>query len=50
MKIAITSMSILAFIASLFGCRHEKPDMLDGPGMVYVDSEYRSFLIVKEKL
>lgn len=40
MKIAII-MGLFNFIASLFGCA-EKPQILDGPGMVYVDSDYRS--------
>jgi hypothetical protein len=39
-KIAII-MGLFNFIASLFGCA-EKPQMLDGPGMEYVDSDYRS--------
>lgn len=29
-------------LASLLGCSREKPEMLDGPGMVYVDSDYRT--------
>ena len=35
-------MTILAIIASLFGCSEPEPQILDGPGMVYVDSEYRN--------
>ncbi len=34
-------MSIFTMIASLFGCVG-KPQILDGPGMVYIDSEYRN--------
>lgn len=36
--------SILGVVAGLLGCNrfYEKPFMLDGPGMVYVDSEYRT--------
>ena len=41
MKIIMVFMEIFAFIASLFGCE-QKPDILDGPGMVYVDSDHRS--------
>ena len=35
-------MAILAILASLFGCGNPEPQILDGPGMVYVDSEYRN--------
>lgn len=35
-------MALLTILASLFGCTPEEPQILDGPGMVYVDSEYRS--------
>ena len=35
-------MAILAILASLFGCGKHDPYILDGPGMVYVDSEYRN--------
>ncbi len=37
-------IAIFTVIASLFGCRApgETPFMLDGPGMVYVDSEHRT--------
>lgn len=35
-------MSILAILASLFGCGKNDPYILDGPGMVYVDSDYRN--------
>lgn len=36
-------MGVFSFIASLFGCGHKgDPHILDGPGMVYVDSDYRS--------
>ena len=37
-------IAIFAVISGLFGCRTpgEKPFMLDGPGMVYVDSEHRT--------
>ena len=37
-------MAILAILASLFGCGKHDPYILDGPGMVYVDSEYRNFV------
>ena len=33
---------ITAIAASLFGCSKEKPQVLDGPGMEYKDSDYRS--------
>ena len=38
------AIAIFAVIAGLFGCRApgEKPFILDGPGMVYVDSEHRT--------
>lgn len=35
-------MGLFTFIASLFGCDPKDPIILDGPGMVYVDSDYRS--------
>ena len=35
-------MAILAILASLFGCGKHDPYILDGPGMVYVDSDYRT--------
>lgn len=35
-------MAILAILASFFGCGKQDPYILDGPGMVYVDSEYRN--------
>ena len=35
-------MGLLALLASLFGCTKPEPQILDGPGMVYVDSEYRN--------
>jgi len=35
-------MAILAILASLFGCGNPEPQILDGPGMEYVDSDYRS--------
>jgi hypothetical protein len=35
-------MAILAILASLFGCGKHDPYILDGPGMEYVDSEYRT--------
>ena len=35
-------MAILAILASLFGCTKPEPQILDGPGMEYVDSEYRN--------
>ena len=34
--------AIIALIASLFGCGVDKPQIADGPGMVYKDSEYRT--------
>ena len=38
------AIAIFTVIAGIFGCRApgEKPFMLDGPGMVYVDSEHRT--------
>ena len=36
----IKIMSILAILASLFGCNTPEPQILDGPGMVYVDSDH----------
>lgn len=41
----IKIMAILAILASLFGCGKNtpfEPQILDGPGMEYVDSEYRN--------
>ena len=35
-------VSLVTIIASLFGCGKKDPHILDGPGMVYIDSEYRS--------
>lgn len=35
-------MAILTLIASLLGCKAPEPQILDGPGMEYVDSEYRN--------
>ena len=37
-------IAIFTIAANLFGCKvpGEKPFMLDGPGMVYVDSEHRT--------
>ena len=37
-------ISIFTLFATLFGCKlpGEKPFMLDGPGMVYVDREHRT--------
>lgn len=35
-------MVFFAIFASLFGCGKESPQILDGPGMVYVDSDYRT--------
>ena len=37
-------ISIFTLFVTLFGCKlpGEKPFMLDGPGMVYVDSEHRT--------
>lgn len=35
-------MAILAIFASLLGCGKNDPHILDGPGMVYVDSDYRT--------
>ena len=38
------AIAIFTVIAGLFGCRSpgEKPFILDGPGMVYVDGEHRT--------
>ena len=38
----IKFMAILAILASLFGCTKPEPQILDGPGMEYVDSDYRT--------
>ena len=36
-------VGLLSLLAGLFGCtRPEDPFILDGPGMVYVDSDYRT--------
>lgn len=35
-------MAIFALFATLFGCGKNDPHILDGPGMVYVDSDYRN--------
>ncbi len=36
-------IGLLSMLASLFGCARPKdPFMLDGPGMVYIDSDYRT--------
>ena len=35
-------MAIFAILASLFGCGKNDPYILDGPGMVYIDSDYRT--------
>lgn len=35
-------MAILTILAALTGCSDSAPHMLDGPGMEYIDSEYRS--------
>ena len=35
-------IAIFTILANLFGCEMTEPHMLDGPGMVYVDSEYRT--------
>ena len=35
-------MALLAILASVSGCGKIDPYILDGPGMVYVDSEYRT--------
>lgn len=37
----LKAILILSLVASLSGCV-EEPQVLDGPGMVYVDSEYRT--------
>ncbi len=34
--------AIIACIASLFGCKPGQPQILDGPGMVYIDKDYRT--------
>ena len=34
--------AIITTIASLFGCTPKKPQVLDGPGMEYKDSDYRT--------
>lgn len=35
-------VSILAILAGLFGCKAPEPQILDGPGTVYIDSEHRT--------
>lgn len=35
-------VALLSILANLFGCTSLKPQILDGPGMVYVDSEHRT--------
>ncbi len=35
-------IAIFTILANLFGCTPLKPEMLDGPGMEYVDSEHRT--------
>lgn len=35
-------MAVFTMLASLFGCGKGDPHILDGPGMVYVDSDYRT--------
>ena len=42
MRLMMTIMAFLTALASLFGCGKNDPVILDGPGMVYVDSEYRN--------
>jgi len=41
-KTIVKLVLITAIAASLFGCSKEKPQVLDGPGMEYKDSDYRS--------
>lgn len=45
MKDAVNMMKLIAIftlLANLFGCKMPELHILDGPGMVYVDSEYRT--------
>lgn len=35
-------IAIITAVASLFGCTKPGPHILDGPGMMYIDSEYRN--------
>ena len=35
-------IAIFTVLANLFGCKMPEPHMLDGPGMEYVDSAYRT--------
>jgi len=35
-------ISVLTVITSLFGCTLKKPPVIDGPGMEYKDSDYRT--------
>jgi len=35
-------VALITIIASLFGCSPKEPQILDGPGMEYKDSDYRS--------
>ena len=45
MRNAVKMMKLIAIftvLANLFGCKMPDLHMLDGPGMVYVDSEHRT--------
>lgn len=45
MRNAVNTMKLIALftvLANLFGCTPLKPEILDGPGMEYVDSNYRT--------
>ena len=45
MRNAVKMMKLIALftvLANLFGCKMPELHMLDGPGMVYVDSEHRT--------
>lgn len=45
MRNAVNIMKLIAIftvLANLFGCKMPEHHMLDGPGMEYVDSEYRT--------
>ena len=41
-KNSMKFMALFAAIAALFGCTPKEPQILDGPGMVYQDSDYRT--------
>ncbi len=42
MKRIIKITAVITFLASMFGCAPAKPQVDDGPGMEYKDSDYRN--------